>query len=131
MTTCLIVDDDEIHREIAEMISSSAGLKTHMANDGEWALIFCKRNMPDIIILDWMMPNMNGVEFLQELEKIREGNKPYVIMCTAKGDYSHSANIYLAGKSISMGSMDFLPKPFHSEALKEKLKNALSLLEEG
>lgn len=130
MTTCLIVDDDEIHREIAEIIVSKEGMKIEMAQDGEWALISCKRNMPDIIILDWMMPNMNGVEFLKELEKIREGNKPYVIMCTAKGDSSHSANSYLAGQSIHMGSMDFLPKPFHSDALKEKLQNALSVLSE-
>lgn len=128
MIKCLIIDDDEIHREVAEHYALSKGLEVKMAVDGEWGLISCKREMPDIIILDWMMPNMNGVEFLKALQEVDSPKPPYVIMCTAKGESSHSANNYLAGQSIQMGSMDFLPKPFYAEQLIEKIDNALDYL---
>ncbi len=129
MTSCLIIDDDPLHREIAEHAIAGTGIDIKMAEDGRWGINICRNSMPDIIILDWMMPNMDGEKFLIELDKIDNVKRPYVIMCTAKGDSCPQANTLLAGKSVTMGSMDYLAKPFHTEALREKVQNAIIMLQ--
>lgn len=128
MLKCLVVDDNEIHREIVEMVLADEGITSQSAENAMVALEACSKAMPDIIVLDWMMPKMSGAEFLMQLSRDYKGNIPYVIMCTAKGESSQSINSYLAGAAISMGSMDFLAKPFYADALREKILNAVDML---
>lgn len=129
MLKCLIIDDDPMHREIAQHAIADQDLDITMEENGFGAITACRRDMPDIIILDWMMPYMDGEQFLYELEKINTEKRPYVIMCTAKGDSCAQANTLLAGKSVKMGSMDYLAKPFHTDALKEKIRNAIIMMQ--
>jgi len=128
---CLIVDDTPMHIEIVEHAIENLNLDIKRAEDGLWAINMCKRQMPDIIILDWMMPNMDGPKFLEELAKIESDKYPYVIMCTAKGESSQQDKSFLAGRSVSLGSMDFLAKPFHQEQLTAKVNQAISAISDN
>ena len=82
MTYCLIVDDNRISRQVLEFHVTHHGMESSTADDGMKALENCKTRMPDIILLDWHMPKMDGLTFLEELRKLPRGNQPHVIMCT-------------------------------------------------
>ncbi len=86
MTTCLIVDDSSTQRKIIRKIVEDASLDIVEAEDGQKALEVCENNMPDSIILDMYMPNMNGIEFLIALKDIPSPFKPYIIICSAEVD---------------------------------------------
>ena len=64
MTKCLIVDDSYINRKVAAKAARDCGMDVLEAEDGLAALLICQDQMPDVIVLDWMMPEINGVEFL-------------------------------------------------------------------
>lgn len=115
MTFCLIVDDEEDHREIAKILSEDVGLEARMARNGAEALEACKGRMPDVIILDWMMPVMDGVEFLYNLRNMAGGNKPHVVFCSARGS-ENAVNM-----AYAMGADAYLIKPFDPKELQEAI----------
>jgi len=112
MKRCLIVDDNSMDRLIARALVETFGFETYEARNGLQALEFCEELMPEYIILDWIMPHSNGMEFLSELRSMPEGDKPYVMMCTAQ-DYSEE-NRQLA---LSIGANDFVSKPLSKETV--------------
>lgn len=118
MPVCLIVDDDKISLEIAEMIVSSLGIHTETKGCAEKAIEFCSIRMPEIIILDFMMPGANGDEFLKKLHKKMGGHKPYIIACTALNDLK-TVKI-MQEQDVD----DYIVKPFEPELLKQKIKNS-------
>ena len=67
MKTCLIVDDSSAIRKVARRILENLGFTITEAEDGEQALIVCRRQLPDAILLDWNMPKLDGYEFLKVL----------------------------------------------------------------
>ena len=72
-TTCLVVDDSAVIRKVARRIIETLGIRVAEAEDGEAALRICADAMPDVILLDWNMPNMDGYAFLQALRKAEGG----------------------------------------------------------
>ncbi|HEY1095910.1 MAG TPA: response regulator [Alphaproteobacteria bacterium] len=85
------------------------------AENGALAYDFCDKIMPDLIMLDWNMPVLNGIEFLKKLRSMENGGKPNVIFCTTENDMSR---IQMA---IQEGANDFIMKPFDKEILRTKL----------
>ena len=67
MKSCLIVDDSKVIRMVAKKILLELSFETQEAEDGKIALDICMKKLPDAILLDWNMPNMNGIDFLREL----------------------------------------------------------------
>ncbi len=65
MKSCLIVDDSKLVRMMARKIVEDLNFTVEEAEDGQVALDRCLINMPDVILLDWNMPVMNGIEFLR------------------------------------------------------------------
>lgn len=119
---CLAVDDDHASLELLEEMASVAHMEVASAKSGKEAFEFCaKAKIPDIILLDWEMPDINGIEFLQYLRKIPDGNKVYVVMCSGR---CNKADIDIA---MQKGADMYLAKPYNVTKMKEQLKNTSEL----
>lgn len=114
LKTCLVVDDSNVVRKVARRITEDLGFDCLEAEDGKQALELCTSDMPDVIILDWNMPVMNGLEFLQALRKVDNGDYPKVIFCTTENDME---NIQ---KAMESGADEYIMKPFDSEIIETK-----------
>ena len=114
MKLCLIVDDSRVVRKVARRIAEDLGLECEESEDGEKAYQFCQSRMPDVIILDWNMPIMSGLEFLEKLRQMEGGDHPRVIFCTTENDMKHIA------RAIKAGANEYIMKPFDSGIIKSK-----------
>ncbi|MCZ6606299.1 MAG: response regulator [Alphaproteobacteria bacterium] len=114
MKYCLIVDDSKVIRMVARKILEELEFETDEAADGKLALAGCQRKMPDVILLDWIMPVMDGINFLRELRNLPGGDTPKVIFCTTEND------IESIQKAIDAGANEYIMKPFDSEIIQAK-----------
>jgi two-component system chemotaxis response regulator CheY len=114
MKSCLIVDDSKVIRMVAKKILQELSFETQEAEDGKIALDICIKKLPDAILLDWNMPNMNGIDFLRELRKLPGGEQPIVVFCTTENDIEHIQ------EAISAGANEYIMKPFDSEIMQAK-----------
>ncbi|MCW6506755.1 response regulator [Lichenifustis flavocetrariae] len=114
MTHVLVVDDSPVIRKVARRIFEKMALTVSEACDGQAALGTCTARMPDVILLDWNMPVLDGFGFLQELRRMPDGGGPLVILCTTENDVAHVARARHAGANT------VLLKPFDQTILKAK-----------
>ncbi len=115
MKSCLIVDDSRVVRKVARRIVEDLGFECMEAEDGESALETCKKTMPDAIVLDWNMPVMSGIEFLEMLRQMNNGTHPKVILCTTENDTAHIQ------RAMQAGANEYVMKPFDGIILQSKL----------
>ncbi len=111
--TCLIVDDSRIIRKVARRIVEGLGFEVDEAADGSEALTFCAGVMPEVILLDWSMPVMDGT-FLRRLRTLPGGAGPKVLFCTIETRAERIA------EALSAGADDYVMKPFDGEILTSK-----------
>jgi two-component system, chemotaxis family, chemotaxis protein CheY len=122
MKQCLIVDDSSVVRKVARRIMEELDFNVAEAEEGAQALDMCRQAMPDLILLDWSMPVMDGVEFLLQLRKqLSGGDKPKVVFCTTENDVAQIA------KAMRAGADDFLLKPFDRDIVEAKLQEVGAL----
>jgi two-component system chemotaxis response regulator CheY len=122
MKQCLIVDDSSVVRKVARRIMEELEFEVREAEEGAQALDMCRKGMPDLILLDWSMPIMDGVEFLAHLRKeLTDGEKPKVVFCTTENDVAQIA------KAMRAGADDFLMKPFDRDIVEAKLQEVGAL----
>ena len=114
--TCLIVDDSRVVRRISRGIVEGLGYVTIEAENGEEALLRCRAAMPDLILLDWDMPVMTGIEFIAAVRALPGGTAPKAMFCT-----SHAETLDIA-KGIAAGADEYVVKPFDEPTLKTKLE---------
>jgi len=114
MKTCLIVDDSKVIRMVARKILHELEFETLEAADGQQALDECKKKFPDVVLLDWNMPVMDGLEFLTALRALPGGDEPIVVFCTTENDMEHIQ------KAIESGANEYIMKPFDGEIVKAK-----------
>jgi two-component system chemotaxis response regulator CheY len=114
MKSCLIVDDSKVIRMVARKILQELEFETEEAADGQLALDACKGKLPDVVLLDWNMPVMSGIEFLRELRKLPGGSTPVVVFCTTENDIEHIQ------EAIEAGANEYIMKPFDSEIIQAK-----------
>lgn len=116
MRTCLIVDDSVVIRKIVSQNLEGFGFSCREAENGALACDACAKEMPELIMLDWNMPVMTGIEFLRALRAMDGGETPIVIFCTTENDMEHIQ------QALDAGVNDFIMKPFDSEILRTKLE---------
>jgi len=116
MSTILIVDDDPHLWELAGVFLQQEGFGIFEACDGEEALAALERRKADLVILDIMMPKMDGWEFCRQL---RTGYDVPVLMLTARGETSQKL------KGFQVGTDDYLVKPFEPLELVARVKALL------
>ncbi|UTW54550.1 PleD family two-component system response regulator [Kordiimonas sp. SCSIO 12610] len=114
MKSCLVVDDSKVIRKVARRILEELNFEVDEAVDGKDALDACDRNLPDVVLLDWNMPIMNGLEFLIELRSLDGIEQPIVVFCTTENDMSHIR------QAIEAGANEYIMKPFDREIIEAK-----------
>lgn len=114
--TCLIVDDSRVIRKVSSKIAISLGYVPIEAENGEEALARCKKSMPDLVLTDWNMPEMDGIAFVTKLRSIPTPKEPVVVFCTSNGE---AKDIH---DGIAAGADDYIVKPFDEAALRAKLE---------
>ena len=117
MKTCLVVDDSKVIRKVARHILEALHFNVEEAGDGREALNRCEAgNLPDVILLDWNMPVMSGMEFLRSLRGAALPNRPKVVFCTTENDVAHIR------AAIDAGADEYMMKPFDRDTLESKLQ---------
>ena len=116
MTTILIVDDDNELTELLEEFLSEHKFKTKVFHNPVKALDSLRDSIPDLVLLDIMMPEMDGFQLLR---KIRETLDVPVIMLTAKGEVSDKV------VGLELGADDYLAKPFEPRELLARIQSIL------
>jgi two-component system, chemotaxis family, chemotaxis protein CheY len=111
---CLVVDDSSVIRKVARRILESMSFQVVEAEDGEQALSTCQDRMPDAVLLDWNMPNMDGYEFLRSLRRMPGGDAPKVVFCTTDNDVAQIA------RALHAGANEYIMKPFDKEIVEAK-----------
>lgn len=115
MRLCLVVDDASVIRKVARHVVEGLGFVAIEAGSGSEALDQCKREMPDVILLDWHMPGSDSHELLAEIKKIRSEHVPAILYCVTEND---PADIR---RALTAGARDFILKPYDSEGLEAKV----------
>jgi len=113
--TCLIVDDSRIIRKVARRILEDLSFDVAEAADGAEALDYCQAAMPQVVLLDWQMPVMDGLAFLRRLRDLPEGRAPKVLFCSVETRADRIA------EALSAGADEYVMKPFDGEILQAKL----------
>jgi len=116
MKTCLVVDDSKVIRKVARHILETLDFKVTEASDGRQALDACLELAPDVVLLDWNMPVMSGMDFLRALPGSGVTRRPKVIFCTAENGMAHIR------AAIEAGADEYVMKPFDRETLESKLQ---------
>ena len=113
----LIVDDSRAIRKLLQRMIEPLGFECAQAEHGEDALAqLDPANPPDIVLVDWNMPVMTGIEFIVHLRQVPGGDKPKVVFCTTENDVAHIR------EAISAGADEYVMKPFDHETLQIKLQ---------
>src|SRR5918997_6873113 len=116
MKSCLVVDDSKVIRKFARHILETLNFSVEEAEDGRQALTRIESNMPDVVLLDWNMPVMSGMEFLRTLRQANYDRQPKVVFCTTENDAAHIR------AAIEAGADEYVMKPFDRETLESKLQ---------
>ena len=114
----LIVDDEESIRELLKYNLEKAGFKVKVARDGAQGVEIAQKFIPDLVLLDIMMPVMDGVEACRRLREMKELQKTFIVFLTARSEeYSEVAG-------FDVGADDYITKPIKPRALISRI-NAL------
>lgn len=111
MAAILIADDDDILVELARFRLEHDGHSVLTANDGQAAIVMTRKYLPDLLILDSMMPVLGGIEVLHEIRNDPETAKIPVLMLTARKGEADVIN------ALRSGASDYMTKPFIPQEL--------------
>ena len=119
MAKILIADDESSLRKLIQVTLESPNLQTVFALDGNEALQLAQEVKFDLILLDWMMPGLNGIDVLKRLRERPETAAVPVIMLTARGQNSDQE------RALQFGATAYLIKPFSPLELLERIQSTL------
>ena len=116
----LVVDDVEDNRIVLQRQLARSGFETTLCEDGIAALAEVSSNPPDLVLLDWMMPNLSGLDTLKGIREHYDANQLPVIMCTARDEESS------IGAAIEAGANDYVQKPIRMPVLMARISSQLA-----
>ena len=115
----LVVDDSTTNVVLLEAIFYERGYKIETAYNAKEASVIISKKTPDLILLDLLMPHINGFDFLKKLRKDRNTKETPVIVVSAATDEEN------VDKIMKMGAIDFIKKPIDLEYLVDKVESVL------
>lgn len=116
--TILVVEDDADISKLLTQIMETAGYKTKQAFSGTEAKLLLEKEMPDLILLDLMIPGMTGDKLLHEIRENKSCNVPILIL-SAKSSLKNKVTL------LNMGADDYITKPFEPEEVLARIRAAL------
>ena len=112
----MLIEDEEHIRAIVEYNLKMDGIEVYLAEDGPTGLDIATTKEPDVILLDWMLPGMDGLKVLEKLKADQRTKSIPVFMLTAK------RMMHDVGKALYAGADDYIVKPFEAEELGEMVR---------
>ncbi|MCQ2740985.1 MAG: response regulator [Alphaproteobacteria bacterium] len=125
MPTCLIADDSKMMRMLLSKIMSNFGYQVSEAENGEDLVRQCTQKMPDLIISDWELPLIDGIDVLLKIRSTPKIKQPVFIFC------SYQKNPEIISQALAAKADDFIMRPFDEEIIASKLKIIKVLREVG
>ena len=116
MKKCLIVDDSKIVRKVMRKIIEPLGFDILEAENGEEAISVYMQDGADVIMLDWNMPVMTGLQCLQELRAKKDITQPKIIFCTTENEMPKIL------EAMEAGADEYVMKPFDAQIIKGKFE---------
>lgn len=116
MKTCLIVDDSKIVRKVSRGIIEPMGYEILEAENGEEALRLSTAHKIDVVMLDWNMPVMNGMEYLLKLRALADIAQPQVIFCTTENEMAKII------EAMQAGANEYVMKPYDENIIRGKFE---------
>lgn len=118
-TTLLIIEDESAIREMVAMALRPAGFQLLEAESAERGLTLMREQPPDLVLLDWMLPGMSGIDLLRRLRSDPTWSALPVILLTARGEEEDKV------RGFQVGADDFLTKPFSTRELLSRVRAVL------
>ena len=115
----LIIEDEPNQAELIRYNLESEGYRVAIACDGEDGLIQAMETIPDIILLDWMIPKVSGIEVCRQLRKIESTTEIPIILLTARSEESDKV------RALDIGADDYITKPYSIKELLARVRAAL------
>jgi two-component system, OmpR family, phosphate regulon response regulator PhoB len=115
----LIVEDDAALAELLVWNFTAEGYDVRQTGDGEEALLLVREQLPDAIILDWMIDNVHGIEVCRQLRKSPESKSVPILMLTARGEEEDRI------RGLKTGADDYMTKPFSPRELLARVESLL------
>ena len=119
MPTLLMVEDDAAIREMLQLFLQSKGYAVVEAESGEVAMERLAESTPDLLLLDWMLPDLDGIEVLRKVRSRKHLNDLPVIMLTAKAEEMDKV------KGLEVGADDYMTKPVSLKELDARIRSLL------
>ena len=124
-TDILVVDDSRVVRKAARRILEHHGFAVREAEDGALALQACQERLPRLVLLDWNMPVMDGLEFLRAARAAFGPERPLIMLCTTESEFERIVT------ALAAGAQEYIMKPFDDAILTGKLVQLGLLAEEA
>ena len=121
----LVVEDEIDLVTLLRYNLEREGFRVVEAVNGEEALVMAKEETPDLILLDWMLPLMSGIEVCRQLRRMRELNEVPIIMLTARGEEGDKV------RGLESGADDYVTKPFSPAELMARIRAVLRRSQPG
>lgn len=115
MPKCIIADDSKIIRTLLTKIMQNFGFEVSEAEDGDDVLALCIFQEPDLIISDWTLPGMDGIDVLYKIREDKKIRQPRFIFCSSNND------IAAMKQALDGGADDYIMRPFDEEIIGSKL----------
>ncbi len=117
--TILIIEDETAQAQILKYNLESAGFETLLADTGGSGIASARAELPDLVLLDWMLPDMSGIEVCKTLKTDDDTKTIPIIMLTARGDEDDKV------RGLTVGADDYVVKPHSIKELIARIKAAL------
>lgn len=115
----LVVEDEPAQREVLSYNLEAEGFEVAMAADGEEALLMVAEEVPDLILLDWMLPNVSGIELCRRFKSRPETRSVPIIMLSARSEEVDRV------RGLETGADDYMVKPYSVAELMARLRTQL------
>jgi two-component system phosphate regulon response regulator PhoB len=121
----LVVEDEDSLATLLQYNLQKEGYEVALAGDGEEALLLVDERLPDLVVLDWMLPKVSGIEVCRRLRQRNETRNVPIIMLTARGEETDRV------RGLDTGADDYVVKPFSMTELTARIRAVLRRIRPG
>ena len=121
----LVVEDEDALSELLSYNLKKEGFRVSLAADGEEAMMLVEERQPDVVVLDWMLPKISGIEVCRRLRSRHETRNLPIIMLTARGEEADRI------RGLDTGADDYIVKPFLMKELFARVRAVLRRIRPG